>query len=223
MPKVKSSLSLPIYEHLLERIMRKELTPGDHIPETTVAADFGTSRTPVREAIRRLGTDGLVTIRPNRFAEVSAYSAQSIQDIGILRIALDSMAIKLAMLNGSKYQFLHLREIALHCEKGMQTDNDTLRRTADCDFHLELARISGNKPLLRIQNELYLRVNFILLYHQDAVVNKKLHIQQHFDMVDALLAHDEKKALALIQNHLHSFYDLESKYPQSMFDIVNVI
>lgn len=217
MSKSKSNLSQPIYEHLLHLIMTRQLAPGEHIPETAVAEAFGVSRTPVRDAMRQLAGSGLIEIHPHRFAQVAELRPEAVRDIGMLRISLDSLAVKLAMLYGSHSDFMRLEQIAARCAEGSQTNNDQLRRTADCDFHLELARISGNDLLLRFQQELYLRVNFILLYREDQVVNEQAHITQHFELVRALSDHDEHRALRLISEHLCSFYNLTTRYPAAVF------
>lgn len=217
MSKSKSSLSQPIYEHLLHLIMTRQLAPGEHIPETAVAESFGVSRTPVRDAMRQLAGSGLIEIHPHRFAQVAELRPEAVRDIGMLRISLDSLAVKLAMLYGSHSDFMRLERIAARCAEGSQTNDDQLRRTADCDFHLELARISGNDLLLRFQQELYLRVNFILLYREDQVVNEQAHITQHFELVRALSDHDERAALRLISEHLCSFYNLTAQYPTAVF------
>ncbi|MCQ5130083.1 GntR family transcriptional regulator [Butyricicoccus faecihominis] len=219
MPKTNTCLSGPVYDYLLEQIMSGQYKPGERIPETKVAAVFGISRTPVRDAMRRLASDGLIDLQPHRFAQVAKYTSDTIRDIGMLRISLDSMAIKLAMLYGNQSEFMELRGIAETCEQGMLTNNDALRRTADCDFHLALARISGNRLLLQFQTELYLRVNFVLLQQPNIVVNKQRHIRQHFQIVDALAAHDEEGALRIITEHLFSFYDLSAKVPERFFHL----
>ena len=60
-----------VYEHLKNLILSRALKPGEKIPEAKLAAQFGLSRTPIREAIKKLANDGIVTLYPNRFAEVS--------------------------------------------------------------------------------------------------------------------------------------------------------
>lgn len=219
MTKTKTCLSGPVYNFLLEQIMSGQYKPGERIPETKVAEVFGISRTPVRDAMRRLASDGLIDLQPHRFAQVAKYSSDTIRDIGMLRISLDSMAIKLAMLYGNQSEFMELRKIAETCETGMLTGDDAMRRTADCDFHLGLARISGNRLLLQFQTELYLRVNFVLLHQPNIVVNKQRHIRQHYEIVDALAAHDEQGALRIITDHLFSFYDLSAKVSDGFFHL----
>ena len=115
MAKNSAGLGQPTYDYLLNMIMTKQLMPGERIPELKIAQVFGISRTPVRDAMRQLANEGLIEIFPNRFAQVKQYDDNAITEIGTLRIALDSMAIKLALLFGSQADFLHLKEIAQNC------------------------------------------------------------------------------------------------------------
>lgn len=218
MSKSAVSLSNPIYNHLLQAIMSGDIQPGERLTESRIATRFGVSRTPVRDALRRLREDGLIDLTPHHI-QVSSYSPSAVRDIGILRLSLDSMAIKLSLLYGSQSDFLSLQEIAKACEQAMLAGNQPQRRALDCNFHRRLAEISGNRLLFQMQDALNLRVNFILLSHTDAVVNENIHIQQHFDLVDALMQHDEERALQLISLHLRSFYNLDPQYPPHFFKV----
>ncbi len=202
-----------VYEQILERIMNGTFAVGERIPESRLAVMLHVSRSPVHTALLQLAQDGLVTLCPNSSAHVACYSTQDLQDIGTLRLSLDDMAIRLAMLHGSRSDFLALQKLAETCAQGMRTGNNRLRRNADCDFHLLLAKISQNHLLFNFQTELYKRVNFILLTHQNAVVNCTAHIQEHFELVDAIMQHDTALAHHIITHHLASFYYLENLYP----------
>ncbi|MDO4270157.1 MAG: GntR family transcriptional regulator [Eubacteriales bacterium] len=215
MSKNRNSLSQLAYDHILDLIMTKQLCPGDRIAEVRIAEEFGISRTPVRTALRHLANQGLVDIAANRFATVSTYTPDTVRDIGMLRISLDSIAFKLAMLYGNHADFLRLYEIADKCRAGMEANDQFNRRTEDCNFHLELAKISHNKLLVKYHTELYLRMQFILLYHTDAVVNTKRHVEQHFEIVSALMNHDEALGLEILTDHLSSFYLLDQYFPRN--------
>ena len=217
MSKTVTSLSDPIYSHLLQAIMSGQIRPGARLTESHIATRFGVSRTPVRDALRKLREDGLIDLTPHH-VRISSYSPSAVRDIGILRLSLDSMAIKLSLLYGNQLDFLALLDIAKACEQAMLDGDQSQRRALDCDFHRKLAEISGNHLLFQMQNTLNLRVNFILLSHMDAVVNANIHVQQHFEIVDALMQHDEVRALQLISLHLRSFYNLDPQYPPHFFN-----
>lgn len=217
MSKSRGSLIQSIYEDILGRILSGQLAAGERISEIRLAAELSVSRTPVHTALQQLAKDGLINLSPNSSAHVASYSRQDIHDIGTLRLSLDDMAVRLAMLYGSQSDFLALKKLATDCERGMLTGDDHLRRTADCDFHLLLAKISRNALLLQFQTEMYKRVNFILLTQRDVVVNRSIHVREHFDLIDAIAQHDAKRAHAIITHHLVSFYDLEDQYPPNFF------
>lgn len=218
MSKNRNSLSQLAYDHILHLIMTKQLCPGDRIAEVHIAEQFGISRTPIRSALRSLANQGLVEIEANRFATVATYSPDTVRDIGMLRISLDSIAFKLALLYGNHADFLRLREIAQKCRSAMDDNDQTNRRTEDCNFHLELAHISRNQLLIKYHTELYLRTQFILLHHTNAVVNTRQQVEQHFEIVAALMDHDETHGLEVLTDHLSSFYQLDQFFPTNFID-----
>ncbi len=222
MAKRNTSLSQPTYEYLRDLILAKEILPGERIPENKISEKFGISRTPVRDAMRQLANEGLITIYPNRFAQVSEYSSDEIVQIGTLRLSLETLAIKLAMLFGSRADFLELKEIAEKCETAYNSSDIAKRIAYDTDFHTKLAEISKNALLIKFQKELYLRVQFIILHYPNSINNEQKYIGQHVKLADAMLAHDEEKAINLIVDHLSSFYDLKERYPDNFFSFLKL-
>ncbi len=219
MSKRNVGLSEPAYQHILSMIMTKQLMPGDRIPETRIAEEFNISRTPVRDAMRQLSNEGLIEIFPNRFAQVRVYSQEAIQEIGILRVALDTMAVKLAGLYGSRADFLHLMDLAEQCSQAATADDGENCRHYDSAFHSGLAQIAGNSLLLKFHKELQRRVEFIQLHNPTPIENGECHLRQHKEIAEALMEHDEQRALNLITDHLTSFYALRDNFPEKFFHI----
>jgi len=217
MPKSKVVLSEPVYDYILQMVINKELKPGDRIPETKIAEKFTISRTPVRDAMRRLSNEGIIDIFPNRYAQVKVYSEKSITEIGTLRVALDTISVKLASLYGSRSDFLHLADLAKQLEEAYEKKNSLLKKKLDCDFHLFLSQISGNELLIKYQKELYLRVQYIMIFYENPVENVKRYIKQHNEIAQALMEGNEKLAESIIIDHLTSFYNLSDKFPGNFF------
>ncbi|MCH1942034.1 GntR family transcriptional regulator [Holdemania massiliensis] len=213
----KNALSNEVYHFILDQIFSCQLKPGEKIAEVTIAEQFGISRTPIREALRLLSNDGLIDLVPNRYAAVAQFTDQQIQEIGTIRISLDVLALRLAMLNGSRREMLELRDIAQSCFAAYQNQDGRLRRRFDADFHTKLSQISGNELLCKMQNELYLRIQFILLHQSQPEEEEEKHLLQHFEIVDAMLQGDQQKALSVILDHLLVFYHLEDTYPKDFF------
>ena len=92
-----ATLAEQVYDHLRQGILANDYPPGTSLPEETVAARFSVSRVPVREALRRLAADGLVTLTPRQGATVSSLSPKQFLDAYRVREALETLAIRLAI------------------------------------------------------------------------------------------------------------------------------
>lgn len=212
-----NNLSEPVYEHLVEMILTLKLKPGEKVPEAKIAKQFGISRTPIREALRKLSNDGLINIYPNRFAEVVTYDDEYIRHIGELRIAIDQMAIKLAIHYGSNADFMKLTQFADECSQAAKEENQPKRIKADIDFHMELARISRNQLIQKLQKELNLQIEFILACKYINVDDAFMKSKAHYEIIDALIERDEERAVKIAVSHLVEFYSLEDIYPAGFF------
>ena len=188
----KKALSEEIYQHLLDQIFNGELNPNDKITENSLALNFQTSRTPIREAMRKLESQGLLKIYPNRYAEIASFSKKEINDIGVIRLSLDILAIKLAIIYSTKNDFLRLK-----------------RRKLDTRFHEYLCELSKNELLLSMQNDLSLKIQFLLLHNNLPDVEDVEHIKQHIEIANALINGNEKKAIEIDIDHLYEFYNLD--------------
>lgn len=96
----RPTLSEGIRDGLVELIVSGRLKTGERLIETRIAADFGTSQAPVREALRELESLGLVESRPRRGRHVLPFVEQTIREAYVVRAALEEAATRLAMLNG---------------------------------------------------------------------------------------------------------------------------
>jgi len=213
-----NNLSEPVYEHLVEMILTLKLKPGEKVPEAKIAKQFGISRTPIREALRKLSNDGLINIYPNRYAEVVTYDDEYIRHVGELRIAIDQMAIKLAIHYGSNADFMKLKQYADECSQAAREDNQSKRINADIGFHMELARISRNQLIEKLQRGLNLQIEFILACKYINVDDAFMKSQAHYEIVDALIARDEERAARFAIRHLVEFYSMDDVYPANFFE-----
>ncbi len=95
---VQASLADSVYERLLAMVVHGALMPGDEIAAFAVAQQFGVSRTPVVEAIRRLVNDGLLEQSLNRTPRVATFTRKDIEDVYQMRLALESLAVENATI-----------------------------------------------------------------------------------------------------------------------------
>ena len=161
MPTSKETLSNMVYNDIKNKILHLEFHPKERISEESIAQQTGISRTPIREALRQLSNDGLITIYPKRYAEVAYYDNEMIRQIGTLRLSQDILAAQLAMYYGSDSDFDALDSIAKKCEEAGRQDDVYGRFQLDSEFHLKITEIGQNDLLLKYQKELYLKVHLI--------------------------------------------------------------
>ena len=110
--KVNMSEYLPlrdvVFNTLRQAILRGELKPGERLMEIKLANKLGVSRTPIREAIRKLELEGLVLMVPRKGAEVADISEKSLRDVLEVRKALEELAVKLTC---DKIKYAQIREL----------------------------------------------------------------------------------------------------------------
>ena len=137
------SMKQHVYEYIRDKILTLELEPGERIPESQIAADLGISRTPVREAVRLLSWEGLITIRPNHSATVVVLDDKKVQDLLLVRWQHDALAVPLAIYNGSRREFEELRKTAKECIEANNRGNLWCRHELDSKFHRDIVKTCG--------------------------------------------------------------------------------
>lgn len=138
------------YERLRDSIVSGRLDPGELLTENYLAEKLGISRTPTREALLKLSAEGLVTYIPRRGVMINEFTRRDIEEIHELRLALELAVIDTIAQNPRQYNLdgvrKHLRDQS-HAQK--QKDFQAASE-ANRDFHLELCRITGNRRMLVI-------------------------------------------------------------------------
>lgn len=197
----KTNMVDVIYEYLMQQILSQQMESGDRIPEAKIASEFGVSRTPVREALRQLANDGIITIYPKRYAEVATYDEEKFRQIGIVRISLDVLAVKLAIYYGSNAEFDSLTGYADACYNASKGNDIASRIKMDSNFHMAIAKISKNKTLMEMQRQLLLQIEFFQAIQYSKAVLPEKQYQAHYDLVQALTDRNEAESIRLITQH----------------------
>jgi len=215
-----TNLGEVVYEYIKNMILGKQINCGERIPEEKIAKQLGVSRTPIREALRRLSNEGLINIYPNRFAEVITFDEQSIKELGVIRISFDTLAAQLAIHNGSNADFLKLKELADQCYEAAKRGDIANRIKSDYDFHLMLSQIGGNSTLMKLQKELYLKVQLLQATKYVDVSDSLRKIEHHHRIVEKLMERDVDAVIKLIQKHLVEFYNIDiNSIRTTVFDL----
>ena len=195
-----------ISDFIKDMIMNQELRPGERIPEDRIAETLGVSRTPIREAIRLLQQLGLVDIVPRRFARVVEIDSDTKRNLGELRIAIDTISVRRLAETATNEQCDILTGIAEECLKLSQTGNRVELFRKDSDFHITMARMSGNPYLENIVEGLTSRVQLMLANSYSGLKYSRTEHFTHFEIIESLRRHDVDLAVEQAVKHLERFY-----------------
>jgi DNA-binding GntR family transcriptional regulator len=191
-----------IFNSLREAIIVGELKPGERLMEVKLANKMGVSRTPVREAIRKLELEGLVIMIPRKGAHVADLSRKDIMNVLEVRASLDGLATALAAKRITPEEINELKNIQkqfiAYIEKGNL--NGLIKK--DVEFHEVIYRASRNEKLMQITQNLREQVQrFRVIYMKDYVRPKEL-VKEHNEIRNAIENKDEEKAREMAMVHI---------------------
>ena len=200
----KRTLSEKVYDRLKELIMDGELERGTKITETSIAKMFDVSPTPVREAFRRLASDGLIEVASWKGVIVKGIEQKDLLEIYDCREALEGMVGKLAVRNITEEDIEILEGILERCN---DAETPEILIELNTEFHNELLRIARNERLSKLLNELMV----VILYDRDISgrysVRRKEIVAEHLDILKYLKKKDEKKVSELMSKHIRNGYE----------------
>lgn len=195
-----------VYEVLRQRIMHGEFPAGHHLVESDLAAELGTSRTPVREAVRRIAAEGLVDLAPNRGARIIGWSRVEIAESYALRAELEGYGARLAAARISPESLDRLRSITDEMEDLALRDHDDPEfariGTLNNEFHSKVVRASGSMQLastLATQMHLQMVQQTFYVYSSQQLSRSIAH---HREITEALAAGDGAWAEAIMRAHI---------------------
>lgn len=214
--KFAVNMSEDIYQHLFDMILSLEIKPGDRVPEAEIAKRFGVSRTPVRDALRDLASEGILNLYPNRYAEVAQYDEKRVREIGMTKIVLDRFAIKLAAYFGSRAEYDELAVYAKRCYQAAKDNDITGRIKLDSDYHFELCRLGKNESMMKMEKTLLIQTEFLQAARYLEAEDADSQYRVHMGIIEALKEGKLEEALDLITAPSVKFYNLE-KIPSILY------
>lgn len=203
----RASISEQVFEYVKKVILSGGLSAGERVYENVIAADLNVSRTPVREAIRKLAEYGLVLITPRRSVIVASITPKDAHDISIVRLSLEKLAFQLFEKNVTHDQLVALREIALRCRKENDRGDIAAAHELDSDFHLAIAEASGNAELSRLLRILDARLQLVRLRQHLSRTQLSEYFEQHEVLVDLVEQKAGVKVSKLLEKHI--LHDLQ--------------
>lgn len=190
-----------IVDTLTRAIVEHRLLPGSKLAEQKLANHFGVSRTLVRQALYQLAQNRLVKLEPARGAFVATPSAEEARQVFEVRRMLELEAVRLFVQQVTPQQILALREHVALEREAITGDDPSGRNSLLAAFHVRMAQLMGQQVLADVLGELLSRCALITLVyqtHQAAIESS----QEHAELLDALEARDEARAVLLMDEHL---------------------
>jgi DNA-binding GntR family transcriptional regulator len=191
-----------VAEQLRSRILAHSLAPGSWIDEQALTAEYGISRTPLREALKVLAAEGLVTMKLRRGAYVTEVSARDLAEVFHLLALLESDAARIAARQATAAEMSEL--LAIHDELESALDDRERFFAANERFHMRLLEIADNR--WRIQMVADLRKVMKLNRAQSLLKQGRLEasLKEHRQIMAALKARNADRVQALMQQHLEA-------------------
>ncbi|MBJ7379411.1 MAG: GntR family transcriptional regulator [Polynucleobacter sp.] len=196
----------PLYEEVADQlraqIFAHQLPPGSWLDEQKLAKDYGISRTPMREAIKVLAAEGLITMKLRRGAYVTEVNRQDLEQIFTVLSLLEGEAARNAAHQASESDLNELDNLHLRLEKAAADRNLELFFEVNVRFHERILAISGNRWMNGVITDLR---KVLKLQRRDSLTRSgrlQQSLNEHREILKALLKRDSIAAEAAMRNHL---------------------
>ena len=191
-----------IYGHLRDLILNLDLEPGAIIAKDDVAAAFGVSSMPVREAFRKLEEDGLVVIKPQSGTYVAAIDGELARAAQILRIGVEIEVAKVVCETAAEAEIQELEQLMRRERLELESDDREGFNRIDMAFHASLCRMAGVPVLWQKIGEMRVHIDRLRMMYLPVSGNMKRIQSEHEEILDAIRAGDAGRAEAAVRKHL---------------------
>lgn len=209
-----------VYEALREWIVDGTLKPDEKMRDKELATALGISRTPVREALRRLEDEGLVESAANRWTRVSSVDIGEAHRIYPIIWSLESLAVSLAGPQMDDEDFEEMEAANIRLRLALEDTEAAAASKADRDFHSVFVRRSSNDDLVKILNDLKVRLRRLETMYFGGCVVADRSVAEHEEIIEALKSEDWKSAARAVETNWQE--SLKRIFEQYSDDVVPV-
>lgn len=193
-----------VFNTLRQAILKGELKPGERLMEIQLSKRLGVSRTPIREAIRKLELEGLVVMIPRKGAEVAKITEKDLRDVLEVRCTLEELAVSLAAANIKEEDVHILEQKNEEFIKAIEVGDVVEIAEADVNFHDAIYTLTDNARLIQILNNLREQMyRYRFEYIKDEDKRKGL-IQEHNIIIEALAKKDIQAVKIAVRQHIEN-------------------
>ncbi len=193
-----------VYEILKKSIIFQEIQPGEKVDEEAVAKQLGVSRTPIRETLCRLENEGIVKIIPRRGAFVVKHSREKINEILMVREALEGFAARMAADHADGSTMEQMRFLFKDFSESNIRDRSKDYSQADLEFHNLIIQTSKNNLLINLMNTLNDHIQMVRLQTVSLEGRPEQSLIEHFKIIGALEQKDSSLAESLMREHIRN-------------------
>jgi DNA-binding GntR family transcriptional regulator len=199
--------SARVYEILREKAITYNLRPGAHVNEAALAAELNVSRTPVRAALNRLASEGLMTVVPNKGFFRQPLDIDAVRSLFEVRMAIEVLSVRLFCERAASDDIRQLRDKWNRIKPKHAGAAPEAIVAADEAFHIALAQGSRNPEALRLLGELNARIRFIRTVAMERPRFRDGAVIEHQEIIDAIEARDADSAADLMTQHIRLTLD----------------
>ena len=191
-----------VFNTLRQAILRGELKPGERLMEIQLANKLGVSRTPIREAIRKLELEGLVLMIPRKGAEVAEITEKSLRDVLEVRRALEELAVELVCERITDEQIQDLKDAAEEFKESLKDGDITRIAEADVKFHDVIYMATDNQKLIQLLNNLREQMyRYRVEYLKRSDFHQQL-IDEHEEIIETIESGQKDRAVQVVCQHV---------------------
>ena len=191
-----------VFNTLRQAILRGELKPGERLMEIQLANKLGVSRTPIREAIRKLELEGLVLMIPRKGAEVAEITEKSLRDVPEVRRALEELAVELVCEKITEEQIQDLKDAAEEFKESLESGDITRIAEADVKFHDVIYMATDNQKLIQLLNNLREQMyRYRVEYLKRSDFHQQL-IDEHEEIIETIESGQKDRAVQVVCQHV---------------------
>ena len=196
------TLSEQAYAIIKDEIITNQIKPGDLLTEEQLSERLSISRTPIREAIRKLELEGLVTMIPRRGAEVAQITEKSMNDVLEVRRAMDALCVELACDRITPEELQDLKKACDTFEAAVKTDDIKQIAQADVALHDIIVQATGNQRLIQLVNNLSEQMyRYRFEYIKDFSQHERL-VEEHKVIYESIVKKDKETASNMAKVHI---------------------
>lgn len=197
-----------VFKTLREAIITGDLKPGERLMEIKLANDLGVSRTPVREAIRKLELEGLVIMNARKGAEVAPINEKDLREVLEIRKSLESLAVQLACKHCTQDELKKIQGINELILKSVRTGDVETTTKLDVDFHEAIYKSTGNDRLIQMLHQLKEHIFRYRLEYIKEMKNKESIFEEHEKIIAAISEQNVRVARKETEHHI----EIQEKY-----------